>query len=92
MRKEQIPDTIQVIERDGAGYVTQIQIGSHSFDGEAVREALGLPSAAYTLEGYEEGVRAVCRGRGHGVRAQPVRRSRESRGGNESRGDPGILL
>ncbi len=66
VRKEQIPDSIQVIERDGAGYVTQIQIGSHSFDGEAVREALGLPSAAYTLEGYEEGVRAVCRGRGHG--------------------------
>lgn len=66
VRAEQIPDTIQVIERDGAGYVTQIQIGSHTFDGEAVRTALGLPSAAYSLEGYEGGVRAVCRGRGHG--------------------------
>lgn len=66
VREEQIPDTIQVIERDGAGYVTQIQIGSHSFDGEAVRQALELPSAAFTLEGYEDGVRAVCRGRGHG--------------------------
>ncbi|MCI8836751.1 MAG: SpoIID/LytB domain-containing protein [Hungatella sp.] len=66
VRAEQIPDTIQVIERDGAGYVTQIQIGSHIFDGEAVRTALGLPSSAYVLEGYEDGVRAVCRGQGHG--------------------------
>lgn len=66
VREEQIPDTIQVIGRDSAGYVTQIQIGSHSFDGEAIKEALGLPSSAYTLEGYEEGVRAVCRGQGHG--------------------------
>jgi len=66
VRAEQVPDTIQLIERDKAGYVTQIQIGSHSFDGEAVREALELPSAAYTLEGYEGGVRAVCRGQGHG--------------------------
>lgn len=66
VRAEQIPDTIQVIERDSAGYVTQIQIGSHSFDGEQVRMALGLSSAAYVLEGYEGGVRAVCRGQGHG--------------------------
>lgn len=66
VRAEQIPDTIQVIERDKAGYVTQIQIGSHIFDGEAVRIALELPSAAYVLEGYEGGVRAVCRGQGHG--------------------------
>lgn len=62
----QIPDSIQLIARDKAGYVTEIQIGSHSFDGEEVRTYLGLPSAAYTLEGYEEGVRAVCRGQGHG--------------------------
>lgn len=66
VRAEQIPDTIQVIERDKAGYVTQIQIGSHNFDGESVRNVLGLPSAAYTLEAYEDGVRAVCRGQGHG--------------------------
>ena len=66
LTQEQIPDSIQVIEKDDAGYVTRIQIGSHSFDGEEVRMALGLPSAAFTLEGYEGGVRAVCRGQGHG--------------------------
>ena len=64
--EDQIPDSIQVVGRDNAGYVTEIQIGSHTFDGESVRKALELPSAAYTLEGYGEGVRAVCRGEGHG--------------------------
>ncbi|MCI9502942.1 MAG: SpoIID/LytB domain-containing protein [Hungatella sp.] len=63
---DQIPSSIQVIARDSAGYVTEIQFGSHSFDGESVRSALGLPSAAYTLEACEGGVRAVCRGQGHG--------------------------
>lgn len=66
LTQEQIPDSIQLIAKDDAGYVTQIQIGSHSFDGESVRMALGLPSAAFTLEGYEGDVRAVCRGQGHG--------------------------
>lgn len=66
VRTDQIPQTVQVIERDGGGYVTQIQIGSHVFDGETVGRALGLPSCAYTLEAYGNGVRAVCRGQGHG--------------------------
>lgn len=66
LTEDQIPESIQPIERDSAGYMTKIQIGSHTFDGESVKEALGLPSAACTLEGYEGGVRAVCRGQGHG--------------------------
>lgn len=66
IKEDQIPDSIQVVGRDNAGYVTEIQIGSHTFDGESVRKALELPSAAYALEGYGEGVRAVCRGEGHG--------------------------
>ena len=64
--KDQIPDSLQLIGREEAGYVTDILIGSHGFDGEAVREALELPSAAYTLENYEGSVRALCRGWGHG--------------------------
>lgn len=64
--EDQIPDSIQVVGRDNAGYVTEIQIGSHTFDGESVRKALELPSSAYMLERYGEGIRAVCRGQGHG--------------------------
>ena len=32
LTQEQIPDSIQVIQKDDAGYVTRIQICSHSFD------------------------------------------------------------
>lgn len=62
----QLPDSVQLIERDENGYVAAIQIGTHTFTGEEVQAALGLPSACFTLEGYESGMRAVSRGIGHG--------------------------
>lgn len=62
----QVPEGIQLIEKDGAGYVRSIQIGSHAYSGEEVQAALGLPSACFTLEGYEGRIRAVCKGIGHG--------------------------
>lgn len=62
----EIPDTIQMVEQDAGGYVKQIQIGAHVYDGETVQMALGLPSSAYTLEAFEGKIRAVCRGKGHG--------------------------
>lgn len=62
----QLPESIQLIERDESGYVEKIQIGSHTFTGEEVQAALGLPSSCFTLEGYEGQIRAVCKGIGHG--------------------------
>lgn len=62
----QVPEGIQLVEKDGAGYVRTIQIGSHAYSGEEVQAALGLPSAYFTLEGYEGRIRAVCKGIGHG--------------------------
>lgn len=62
----QIPDTIQIVSRDEAGYVDQIQIGNSSFNGEEVQYALGLQSACFTVEPFEDGVRAVSKGIGHG--------------------------
>lgn len=81
VRPEQIPDSIQVIGRDEAGYVTGIQIGAHSFEGESVRSALKLPSPAYTLEGYAEGVRAICRGQGHGYGMSQYGAHKKAEGG-----------
>lgn len=57
---------IQVVERDAAGYVKQIQIGKKTYQGESVQYALGLPSACYSLEVIEDKIRAICRGIGHG--------------------------
>lgn len=62
----QVPDSIQMIEKDGAGYVGRIQIGNHIYTGEEVSKALGLSSSCFTLENYEGQIRAVCRGIGHG--------------------------
>lgn len=62
----QIPDTIQIVSRDEAGYVDQIQIGNSSFTGEEVQYALGLQSACFTVESFEGGIRAVAKGIGHG--------------------------
>lgn len=62
----QVMDTIQLVSRDKAGYVKEIQIGAHIYTGEEIQAALGLPSAAFTLEEHEGMVRAVCKGIGHG--------------------------
>lgn len=62
----QVMETLQLVGRDSAGYVNEIQIGAHIYTGDEVRVALGLPSAAFTLETHEEKIRAVCKGIGHG--------------------------
>lgn len=62
----QIMDSIQIVSRDQAGYVEQIQVGNAVFSGEEVQYALGLKSACFTLEPYEDGIRAVSKGIGHG--------------------------
>ncbi len=59
--------SLQLISRDDSGYVTEYQIGSHTYTGDEVREMLALPSAAFTLEEYAGRIRAVCQGRGHGL-------------------------
>lgn len=62
----QVPESIQMIEKDAAGYVDQIQIGNHIYTGEEIAKALGLSSSCFTLENYEGQIRAVCKGIGHG--------------------------
>ena len=62
----QLPESIQMIEKDNAGYVGKIQIGHHIYTGEEIAKALSLPSSCFTLENYEGQIRAVCKGIGHG--------------------------
>ena len=64
---DQLADTLQLISRDVSGYVTEYQIGSHSYTGDEVREMLSLPSSAFTLNEYSGRIRAVCQGQGHGL-------------------------
>lgn len=62
----QIPDTIQIVSRDDAGYVDQIQIGNAGYSGEEIQYALGLSSACFAIEPFEEKVRVSSKGIGHG--------------------------
>ena len=57
---------IQIVERDGAGYVTAVQIGQKTYTGEEVQYALGLNSSCYTFEYRNQKIRVICKGVGHG--------------------------
>lgn len=61
-----LPQSIQIAARDEGGYVGELLIGTTVYTGDEVQRALGLPSPAFTLEEYGGGIRAVCRGIGHG--------------------------
>lgn len=62
----QLPEEIQIVERDGAGYVKQVQIGQKTYSGEDVQYALGLPSSCYSFEDCGDSIRVICKGIGHG--------------------------
>nr|WP_330399408.1 SpoIID/LytB domain-containing protein [Lachnoclostridium edouardi] len=58
--------SIQLLERDEAGYVKEIQIGTKIYNGDDVQITLGLASPAFEFEEYGGGIRAVTKGIGHG--------------------------
>lgn len=57
---------IQIVERDGAGYVEQVQIGQKTYSGEDVQYALNLASSCYSFEHLDGKIRVICKGIGHG--------------------------
>ena len=63
---DQALEAVQVVERDEGGYVREIMVGLKTYTGDEVRYALGLSSAAFSLEMYGGEIRAVCQGIGHG--------------------------
>ncbi len=66
VREQGLAETLQIISRDEAGYVEEIQADGYCFTGEEFQYALGLQSANFTLEPYGGGIRAAVRGIGHG--------------------------
>lgn len=62
---------IVIEERDEAGYVLSLSVSGEGFDafrigGERFRSVFGLPSAHFTMEATQEGLRFICFGQGHG--------------------------
>jgi stage II sporulation protein D len=58
---------VKVAVRDSAGYVTQINLGSLTVSGEEFAKVLGLASNHFYIEEYENQVRIICNGSGHGI-------------------------
>ncbi len=57
---------LQIVSRDGAGYVTQVMAGAEAYTGEELAAALSLPSAAFSVSQTESGLKFVVKGSGHG--------------------------
>lgn len=57
---------IQILKRDSAGYVLEVQVGQTIYEGESFRKKLMLPSAYFELTLIEEDIRIVTMGQGHG--------------------------
>lgn len=59
-------ESLQIVERDSAGYVTQVKAGEKVYTGEEIQYALGLKSCAFTFETSGDSIRCVTEGDGHG--------------------------
>lgn len=64
--EDQLGSQIQTVQKDDAGYVVQMKIGSRTYTGEEIQYALELPSACFVLEETGDGMTASVRGSGHG--------------------------
>ena len=58
---------LQIVEKDAAGYVMQMQVGADVYSGEEVRCRLNLPSACFEYEIHNNKILFTCYGEGHGV-------------------------
>jgi stage II sporulation protein D len=60
-------DVISNITRDSTDYVLKIDLGNQTVPGEEFAKVLGLKSNRFYIEKYENKVRIICNGAGHGV-------------------------
>ena len=63
---DRLLEEIQVAERDGAGYVVQIQIGPKTYSGKRSSTPWACPPRAFYFDELQGKVRVTCKGIGHG--------------------------
>lgn len=80
---EKLPDSLKIEERDSAGYVTKIQYGDITLNGEAVREALDLPSSCFYFSLLDDRVRITVKGLGHGLGMSQYGANEMAKGGKD---------
>lgn len=57
----------QVLSRCSAGYISSIQIGDQTFTGDEIQVYFSLKSPYFELENFENQIRIICKGNGHGL-------------------------
>lgn len=63
----QMPKTLEIAERDSAGYVTKLNADGRILEGEAFRQGMQLDSANFSIQKVGEKYRFLSKGKGHGL-------------------------
>lgn len=67
LTEENFFDSVKVIKRDPYGYVLTVCLGDIYISGESFANTLQLNSTNFYIEDYEDNVRFICNGKGHGI-------------------------
>lgn len=59
-------ESFQIVSKDSAGYVTEMQISGVSVDLNAFMEKFQLKSSCFEIDEYNGGIRIITKGEGHG--------------------------
>lgn len=59
-------ENFQIVSRDNAGYVTELQIGGTAVDVSAFSDKFALASQCFEVDEYNGGIRILTKGVGHG--------------------------
>lgn len=65
--KDSLEDDIEIEKRDEDGYIKSIQIGDESITGDEFASFFELNSTNFYIETYEDSLRFICKGKGHGL-------------------------
>ena len=67
IKQQQLPELLEIEERDSAGYVVSLQADENILEGEAFRKGMGLASSNFTMQKIDGQIRFLCKGKGHGL-------------------------
>lgn len=67
LSKDSLVDNIVIDKRDEDGYIKTIQIGEEVITGDEFASLFGLNSTNFYIESYEDSIRFICKGKGHGL-------------------------
>lgn len=60
-------EPVKILKSDSTDYVLEVQVGEQEFQGEELRDALGLTSSCFTVQDLGDKIRFLCKGVGHGM-------------------------